>query len=439
MAKILILDVYKHSRYRQSKDTNGGFGTENNLGKGLTSQFLSQLAKYATFWPPLTALNLISELVRAGHKVFYSNSIDDVDESLDFVFIASSIINYRHEVMAIKHIKTNYKNIKIFTFGPFASIESQQYMLAGSTVIIGEAEFLAQENLRFNDTYIHELHGRKLVNVIGADPDKLAPPLWSTIKMPKMRNFIFSGSLTQTVPIIASRGCPYSCFEYCTYPLAQGRKVRAMNADKLCEDIMFINKTINAKHYVFRDPVFTINKKYSEGLLAKMSSLPKTISYAVETHLNNIDEPLTEKLKEANVNVVKFGIESASSEVMNDVSRYSIKHEEEISRINLLQQKKIKTHAMYILCQPSDTEDTIKETIDYSLKLNTDLAQFSLFTPYPGTPYFEKNKHLITEKDYEKFTQFNLVFKHKLFNNKDAHHFLGQAHKKFYLKKLIGF
>ena len=92
---------------------------------------------------------------------------------------------------------------------------------------------------------------------------------------------------------------------------------------------------------------------------------------------------------------------------------------------------------MYILCQPSDNETTIDETINYSLKLNTNLAQFSLFTPYPGTPFYEKNKDLITSNNYEDFTQFNLVFKHKLFNNNDAHHFLGKAHQKFYQRKFF--
>ena len=28
------------------------------------------------------------------------------------------------------------------------------------------------------------------------------------------------------IPIVATRGCPYSCFNYCTYPLQQGLKVR---------------------------------------------------------------------------------------------------------------------------------------------------------------------------------------------------------------------
>ena len=383
MDKILILDIYKKSNFRQSKDTNGGFGTENNLGSGMFANALSRIANYSTFWPTLSSLNLMSELLYYGHEVSYSNSYDDIDDSVHFVFVQSSIINFNHEINLIKVINKNYKKIKIFSFGPFASTLTNDYLLAGSSVINGEAEFLSQN---YDLGKLNKIHEKKIINIINNNPDELSDPLWTSLKLPKMRNFIFSGSFGQTVPIIASRGCPYSCFEYCTYPLAQGRKVRGVDVDKIYLDIKYINKKTGALNFVFRDPVFSINKKYTYKLLDRLSSLPDNFSFSIETHLNNINEDLINAMKFGRINLIKFGIESASKEVMNDVSRYSIKHDEEIYRINLIKKNKIKSHAMYILCQPSDNETTIDETINYSLKLNTNLAQFSLFTPYPGTP-----------------------------------------------------
>lgn len=434
MKKILILDIYKTSKFRQSKDTNGGFGTENNLGSGIFASALSRIANFSTFWPTLTSLNLISELLNAGYEVKYSKSYNDIDESISFIFVQSSIINFNHEINLIKFINRSFKKIKVFSFGAFASIVPNEYLLAGSSVIKGEAEFISQ-NYDLSD--LNAIHEKKIINIINNNPDELTQPLWTGIHLPQMRNFIFSGSLKQTVPIIANRGCPYSCYEYCTYPLAQGRKVRSVDVEKLYSDIKYINKKTGTLNFVFRDPVFSINKSYTYKLLERLASLPKNFSFSIETHLNNINEDLINAMKLARINLIKFGIESASEDVMNDVSRYSIKHDDEIYRINLIKENKIKTHAMYILCQPSDTINTIDETINYSLKLNTNLAQFSLFTPYPGTPFYEKNKNLITSNNYEDFTQFNLVYKHNLFNNNDAHYYLGKAHKKFYQKKFF--
>ena len=47
---------------------------------------------------------------------------------------------------------------------------------------------------------------------------------------------------------------------------------------------------------------------------------------------------------------------------------------------------------MFIIGFPTDTKNTINKTIQYAKKLNTTYAQFSVWTPYPGTPIFEKFK-----------------------------------------------
>ena len=48
----------------------------------------------------------------------------------------------------------------------------------------------------------------------------------------------------------------------------------------------------------------------------------------------------------------------------------------------------LKTIGMFILAQPMDTFDTCMETIMYACSLNLSVAQFSIFTPYPGTFLF---------------------------------------------------
>ena len=78
MSKILLLDCYPKSGSRISKDTNGGYGTINNLGNGFVPKLLTYVAKKSIFWPPLALLNLASELISFKHNVFYSNDIDEL-------------------------------------------------------------------------------------------------------------------------------------------------------------------------------------------------------------------------------------------------------------------------------------------------------------------------------------------------------------------------
>ena len=90
--------------------------------------------------------------------------------------------------------------------------------------------------------------------------------------------------------------------------------------------------------------------------------------------------------------------------------------------------------AMYILGFPTDTDDTINQTINYSKKLNTTYAQFSVWTPYPGTPVFNEYKDEIIAEKYDEFDQYHLVYNHKLFNKEKIRSYLSKAYSSYYLR-----
>ena len=90
--------------------------------------------------------------------------------------------------------------------------------------------------------------------------------------------------------------------------------------------------------------------------------------------------------------------------------------------------------AMFIIGFPTDTTETINKTIDYAKYLNTSFAQFSVWTPYPGTPIYKKYEDKILTDKYESFDQYNLVYKHNLFDKKKIRIFLSRAYSKYYFR-----
>ena len=88
---------------------------------------------------------------------------------------------------------------------------------------------------------------------------------------------------------------------------------------------------------------------------------------------------------------------------------------------------------MYIIGLPEDTEEKYLNTIRFSKKINSSYAQFSVFTPYPGTPVYQDYKNKILATRYESFNQWNLVFKHLNFNEKKIRHLLDFSYKSYYL------
>ena len=93
---------------------------------------------------------------------------------------------------------------------------------------------------------------------------------------------------------------------------------------------------------------------------------------------------------------------------------------------------------MFMFGNPEDTEETIKKTIQYSIELPNQLVQYSVFTPYPGTPIFNIYENNIIEHNMEKYNQYNLVFKHKNLDNKKINKLKNYGYRQFYfrLKKI---
>ena len=92
----------------------------------------------------------------------------------------------------------------------------------------------------------------------------------------------------------------------------------------------------------------------------------------------------------------------------------------------------IKVKAMYIVGMPTDTIETFKKTIEFAKKIKSSYAQFSVFTPYPGTPIFKEYQEKIITKKYENFTQWQLIFEHPNFKPDDISNLLNYSYKQYY-------
>ena len=88
---------------------------------------------------------------------------------------------------------------------------------------------------------------------------------------------------------------------------------------------------------------------------------------------------------------------------------------------------------MYIIGLPSDSLKTCIKTIAYSKNIFSSYAQFSVFTPYPGTPVFLEYKDKILSNKYEDFNQWQMIFKHKNLSPKKIRSLLNRAYLTYYL------
>lgn len=424
--KILILDPEKDVSHRISKDTSGGYGTGNDFGDTPVPIFLKKTLKKVHDWPPMFALYSMSVLKKIGHDVKYQKSLPNNYEVFDLFIIVSSIVCCETECEFIE--KLSKLNKRIFVIGPFATNMPKKYCDAGGTVIVGEPEFFF---LKFQD-----LDQVEKKNQITFDHDfsldDLPYPDWESVIKNNKTSLLFGTD--KSLPILATRGCPYSCFKYCVYPLQQGRKPRQREPKLIVDELEYWNKEFDVKMFIFRDPVFSINKKHTIEFCNELINRNLNIRFVIETHLRILDSDLIKILKQAGLKAVKVGVESFDEEVLKASGRFSVTQDQQLEKIRELEKNKVQVSAMYILGFPTDTDETINKTINYSKKLNTTYAQFSVWTPYPGTPVYNEYKDKITAKNYDEFDQYHLVYDHNLFDKKNIRKYLSKAYSSYYLR-----
>ena len=322
--KFVILDVYPCKNYRLIKDTAGGYGTGNNFGDTLFSRILNFYVNNSIGMPAMEVM-YISSILKIDNEVHYTRKWDDpkIDDA-DFIILPSSIIAHETEVDILK--KINHK--QVFITGIFSNILRDKYKVENSVVVKNEADtffFNLKKSGNLNKQFLQSIfNDNALINQFYSpvNLDDLPFPDWDEYsKKYPLRNDFFSLSQKIAVPILATRGCPYSCFNYCTYPLQQGRKVRARSVENIIKEIRHWQKKIGTNKFVFRDPVFSINKKHTISLCEEIIKQKLNITFMVETHLNNMDDQMIKLLKEAGLELVYVGVESSNHGVLKDKKR----------------------------------------------------------------------------------------------------------------------
>ena len=428
MLNILVLDPYKRAQHRIAKDNAGAYGTANHYGNNLFCKILNFLVRYSYSSPPLYAAQIIGELKSSGHNVEYDQKIPK--KNYDLYIIISSIVCHETEIEVVKKLKLDKKNI--IAVGVFATTVPQKYIEAGAKVVSGEPDMFFH-NFNYKKEELEKLPNL-IKNFKTIDLNELSLPGWEIIfkfTKPKMK-FLGPGN---SIYIQSSRGCPYPCFFYCTYPTQQGRVVRRRTVDNLIGEISYWSKNYNINSFLFRDPVFSINNKTTLEVCKKIKDSGLKIKFGIETHLNNLSEDLAKELYDCGLRYVEVGIESVTDEVITASKRFSIEKEKQVTLIKNIEKIGIKIKTMFIYGLPLDNLETCKASLNFAKKINSSYSQYNIFTPYPGTPIYKEYEKKITSNKYEDFSQSNLVFTHDKLSRNDLSYMISKSYRDYYLRK----
>ena len=246
----------------------------------------------------------------------------------------------------------------------------------------------------------------------------------------------YSTTKNQSCDMITSRGCVYSC-GYCSSSLIMGKKFRSRSPENVVNEIEQLIENFKIKDIAFMDDTFMLNKNRANLIADEIKNRGLDIGFVASSRVDMVDKALIEKLKSAGLSTLYYGVESGSQRVLNLMKKgITLKQAEDA--VKVAKEVGVDILTSFILGFPGETREEIDKTIDFSIKLNADYSQFSILTPFPGTPIYNdlKNKNLIDTENWDQYTVLKSVIKYeKLGLSKSmVEHKLAKAYLKFYAR-----
>ncbi len=209
------------------------------------------------------------------------------------------------------------------------------------------------------------------------------------------------------VYVTASRGCPIGC-TMCPYMLHEGRPLRISTADRVVQEMAWLNKTWGIHKWRFRDPNFGFNRKLVREILTKVVDQNIKMSATVEVSLEVVDDPLIELMAKAGVKTITTGIETADAACMESIGQKLAINDKLRQKIAVANALGIHVYGTFVIGAPEETWDSVERTIDYSKTMECECT-FTIMTPFPGTPMYYRALEeglLNREMTYDKWDSY---------------------------------
>lgn len=211
------------------------------------------------------------------------------------------------------------------------------------------------------------------------------------------------------VNVSMNRGCPYRC-TFC-HNLSEVRilkqdfgtkgtsnaelhYLRLRDIDNMIQELCWIKESYPfVKAFSFVDDTFTFDQEYMKKFFTEYKEKVH-LPFVCLTTINDVDDDLLQMMKEANCDLIRFGIESTSERICKNIIRRKFSQEKMISVFQKCRDIGLRTFSYNIIAHPSETREEMKSTMRWNARLKPSGIRVSLGYPYKGTDYYEIAKQM---------------------------------------------
>ena len=261
--------------------------------------------------------------------------------------------------------------------------------------------------------------------------DNIAMPAWEYFPVDIYFNekLFFGVTNERTLPILATRGCPYTC-TFCSSPDMWGTRYFVRSAKNVVDEIEFLADTYLVKNVDIYDLTAIVNARWIKEFCNEILDRNLVITWQLPsgTRSEAITPEVLAIMKKSGCTGVSYAPESGSDRMLKMLQKkISLNHM--LEAIENTRKAGIIVKLNMILGFPDETHNDIWRTIIFLLKCSWygahDMGP-NPFYPIPGTALFEElyqeNRIDIRhEKYYDDLLNADNVFNVTFYNNHISH------------------
>jgi radical SAM superfamily enzyme YgiQ (UPF0313 family) len=299
---------------------------------------LMEVNPYVPISLPISLGYLASVLKSEGHRVVIWNVGDGTElSSQSFAErireIRPALIGfstYQRNMLHIKGLAAAVKSIdpytKVILGGPQAT-----FMPSSALAKLSEVDYLCRgEGEMVISEVVRALDSGDVIHPVPGTTTRLrehhwveGPPVQAPEDLDEYPSPFLTGSLSleghEEAILLTSRGCPYACY-FCTTPQAFGRKIRYHSLDRVLEEMVWLTGQ-GIRRFWLADPTFSFQRDRTETLLQGILKRKIRGRIWLETRVDLVDSDLLALMASAGVELVAFGLESASERVLEGLGK----------------------------------------------------------------------------------------------------------------------
>ena len=239
------------------------------------------------------------------------------------------------------------------------------------------------------------------------------------------------------IPSMA-RGCPFTC-SFCSQ-WKFWRDYRVRDPKKVVDEIEDLVENHGVGFFILADEEPTINRRkfieFCNELIAR--NLPDRVQWGINTRVTDImrDKDLLGLYRKAGLVHVSLGTDAAAQLKLDQFNKETTVAQNK-EAIRLLREADIFTEAQFIVGLDNETPETLEETYRMAWDWQPDLANWSMYTPWPFTPLFQELRDQVEVFDYSKYNFVTPIMKPKSMTRGALLEGVLKNYRRFYMKKAL--